>query len=571
MAGYSGQLVALDTDTPSELAQAAAQATAAQAQASVAQQTVPADVTLKREQAQGLGIQNASNQLTLQQQTQLNAIQQHRLAALDAAQQPQAQSTSPLSAVPPQSASTAPVSLFDPKIEAVIQGVNPDDPQAAEKFDAGMKAISNDVPEAEQFVGNYSRSAVQNWRSQIGSHAITATPPPSPTGATVSPLAAVGLGDQASVPNATSPLAPQTAPIVPVSPLTGKPDPDLARMAIINPEAAAKQIKLEANIRYQQTGDPQVLARYDPDMYKTLTEASKNMTAAQADAIKTQFSTMGQQANAVLALASKLGNDAPEVRGAYNAALATAVQNHWMTPQAAQQKESAPVDRAQLAFLAAQAQTVTEYMDTSGASAANKARAEAANPTPDQQYIGTDTNGRPIYHNLRAAPGTPDTVGNIPVNAKPSAGGSTFETKRNVWLVDHPGDTQGADEFANGQRQMAPGTADVAAAAAAARDAQTAALSGQPFDEAGARANYLKEFTTAGPAASGAPAATPTSSPAHGQMTPAQLAAAKPFAGAQAQMGSAGNPAIPRSEAQYNKLPKGAHYIYVDGSVRIKP
>jgi hypothetical protein len=74
---------------------------------------------------------------------------------------------------------------------------------------------------------------------------------------------------------------------------------------------------------------------------------------------------------------------------------------------------------------------------------------------PQSQYIGIDqATGRPVYHDIHGQ--QPDTMGNTPIGPKPSAAMSTFMLKQNAWLQAHPGDSQGALEFANGKRSMDP-------------------------------------------------------------------------------------------------------------------
>jgi hypothetical protein len=69
---------------------------------------------------------------------------------------------------------------------------------------------------------------------------------------------------------------------------------------------------------------------------------------------------------------------------------------------------------------------------------------------------------------------------------------------------------------------------------------------------------------TPGAGTTAAPKANPQAS-----WTAPQQAAAK-RADANAAPGSQGNPFVPTTEAQYKKLPKGAHYIFTDGRVMVK-
>jgi hypothetical protein len=52
--------------------------------------------------------------------------------------------------------------------------------------------------------------------------------------------------------------------------------------------------------------------------------------------------------------------------------------------------------------------------------------------------------------------------------------------------------------------------------------------------------------------------------------SPEQWAAVQKFRGSTAKPGTAESPYVTLNEAQYAKLPKGAHYIFTDGSIRVK-
>lgn len=55
------------------------------------------------------------------------------------------------------------------------------------------------------------------------------------------------------------------------------------------------------------------------------------------------------------------------------------------------------------------------------------------------------------------------------------------------------------------------------------------------------------------------------------QLTPQQRATAGRFKGATAKAGDFANPYAPTNEAEYNKLPSGAHYIHTGGQIKVKP
>jgi len=54
-------------------------------------------------------------------------------------------------------------------------------------------------------------------------------------------------------------------------------------------------------------------------------------------------------------------------------------------------------------------------------------------------------------------------------------------------------------------------------------------------------------------------------------LTPAQLKAVAPFKGSTAPEGSAGNPVVTRTKADYDRLKSGQHYVFTDGRVMVKP
>lgn len=479
MAGYGGQDIALDAETPTEFAQGTANSnlTAAQAatarvqsqlaqatlpaevalrnsQSQLAQQTLPADVALRNQAVAAGDIANAQSSLTLSQNQAMDA---YAKAMGEIARRHAEEQSSPLATA---SAQTTPVQpLFDPKIQQVMQSIDPNDPAAAAKFDAGMKAIEGGVPEASQFIGNYSRGALSAWRSQIGSHAIASAAPPSPLagGAPSSPNSPLGTPGAALA----SPLAATGAPSS-ISPITGQVDPILAEFGGRFPKQASEYLAMQGQIKYQQTGDINYLKQYDPEFYDKVTSGIKNMSDAQATSLKTQASVMGQDANGVLSLIATKGVNSPEVRSAYDTAVMRAAAQGWITPRVAQQELSGPVDSARLAMLGVQSQTVTDFMNTSGQTEANQARARAANPTPHfTATSAVDASGAPFVLNeatgaLTAAPtgsgsGLSDFVAKVignesggnptAQNPRSSASGMgqlTDDTWRNVVAANHP-------------------------------------------------------------------------------------------------------------------------------------
>jgi hypothetical protein len=584
--GLGGQLLALDVETPSQLEQGAAVANDATSRAAIEHATMPAQIASQNAQASTQQSQAGEASMTLAQNQQANTYKQAFIAK-QLAQVAASQTTAPQGGqfAGPQAAPQS--HLFDPRIEQAMQSVDPMDPDASIKFDAAMRGLAKTVPEAAQFIGNGTGANLNTWRTAIGQHAAATASAPSPQ------LAGAAPGGQMGT------TQPAPAAQGGVSPLTGTADPTFAAWQTVDQKGAQEYMAQQAMFKYQQTGNMDYLKRGAPDLYEKLAVAQKDLSEAQKTALTTQSTVMGQQANAVLGLIHQIGSvdttgmspaqaaaaqskayaaalQAPEVRSAYNAAVQTAAHMGWITPQMAQQELNSPITTAtmsQLGFLATSAQTVTEAMKTSGQEAGNEARAKATYPERTDQYIGTDSTGRPIYHNTHGVPGAPDTVGDIPVNAKPSAGMATFEAKQGAYLSVHPGDTQGAIEFANGQRTLAPGEAAIAAQAAASRDAQTAALAGGKVDEGALAQQYYQQFTAAGAAqAPGSPAPGAGAAPgARPSVTPAQRAAWHSTYKAGADHGTPKNPYVPTSPSDLAGLPYGASYIGPSGKPYIKP
>lgn len=72
-------------------------------------------------------------------------------------------------------------------------------------------------------------------------------------------------------------------------------------------------------------------------------------------------------------------------------------------------------------------------------------------PVGQQILVGTDDQGRGIYHNSVTGA---ETVGTTKLNAKPGttgSGSSVYALKQQAWLDVHPGDTQGALDYAAGR------------------------------------------------------------------------------------------------------------------------
>lgn len=83
---------------------------------------------------------------------------------------------------------------------------------------------------------------------------------------------------------------------------------------------------------------------------------------------------------------------------------------------------------------------------------------EVQPPPRNDQLTGYDEGGYPIYHDPRSGK---DTRGSIAIDKGRYLGGagggnSVFDRKRAAWLELHPGDNQGALDFASGRAEMTP-------------------------------------------------------------------------------------------------------------------
>ena len=366
-AGYSGQLVALDSLTPAEQQLSTAQANEASTRANIMQQTAPAQIQQENVKAQTAQLQ-LQDDLALR--TMRNQMWQNFQSSQQQQQSPLAANTTTMDTTP----------LFDPRIEQVMDTIDPSAPGAADKWDQQMTQLANDgVPQASQFVGNLSAANLNHWKSQMGAHAIA------------SPLASAG----ALAAKALSPLAPQQqqqeqgAPAgAVISPITGKVDPTLTEMSFKFPEQAQKYQAMEGMMMYQRSGNPEYLRRWAPDVYEKLASAANSMSEAQSRNVTTRAQFVGQKANSVLGIADMVkqaGGDPssdPKVRAAYDTAVKEIAAQGYMSPQEAQRRLTSPIDFADLAEKRIEAQTVTAYFEQDPAHKAAIAGAEAAAKLP---------------------------------------------------------------------------------------------------------------------------------------------------------------------------------------------
>ena len=564
-------------NTPSETQLAVAQADQAQTQARVLKETAPAIISQAQTTAK-------AQELALADQIKLRTLQDTMWEEMQKAQQPE----TPLATAtgtPAQSVQTQTTPLFNPRIEEVMDSIDPNDPRASEKWDTQMSALANDVPEAKQFVGKYSKGSLNNWRSQMGAHAVS------------SPLANAGaLGQFATQqpaapqsPLAAAPAKPTRQSIAAISPLTGKYDPVLAEMSVRFPEKAKEYQAMQGMLLYQQTGDPEALKRWAPDAYAKLATATNSMSDAQKTRLAAQSEFMGSKANAVIVLGNRVkdagGNPDtdPKVRAAYNTSVIEAAKEGFITPQAARDRLAKPIDWAELSSRAIEAQTVTQFLQQDVAHQAALKQGEAVaeatvkSQMPDSHFsvAGTDAEGNMIV--LDTKTGQPRNTG-VQVQNKQE---QFWQAKHDAWLAAHPGDLQGAVAFAGGKKDVSPTQMAAIAQANTVKQQANAQMMGQPFDFNQAYAENLRMLQQAQAAPTGPqPGATPAGEPDQPRTksgyTTAQASAAHAFVtgsghyDVKARHGTMANPFVPRTIQAIEGFPKGTYYIAPDGKLRQK-
>lgn len=590
MAGYGGQLVALNVNTPSETQLAAAQADTAQTQARVMRETAPAVIAQQQQAAK-------AGELALADQLKLRALQDKMWEGMQRAQQPQSPLAAPQQQGPAESVQTPLTPLFDPRIEEVMDSIDPDDPRAAEKWDRGMEALASDVPQAKQFIGQYSKGSLNGWRAQMGAHAVS------------SPLASAGnLGQMATrsplAPAAQPPAAAPTPSFGAISPLTGKYDPVLAEMSVRFPEKAREYQAMEGMMLYQQTGSVEALRRWAPDVYAKLATATNSLSDAQKTRLATQAEFMGSKANAVIVLGNRVKeagrdpNTDPKVRAAYDSAVRDAAKEGFLTPQEAQTRLSKPIDWAELAQRGVEAQTVTQFLqqDVQHQTALKRgeagAEAEIKAQMPDSHFTSAGVSEGGTMLVLDTKTGQVRDTGTT-VQSKQE---QFWQTKHDAWLATHPGDTQGAVAFAGGKKDVSPTQMAAMAQANTVKQQANAAMLGQEFDFDTAYQQNLQLLKDAqaqptGPQPATPQAAAPAARSAHGH-PPVQHQAALaltrsgilriwqpdgkppiekkvPF-NPKAKAGTAENPYFPANQVAYDKLPAGALFVGMDGLLHVK-
>lgn len=343
--GYSGQLVALDVDSPSFDA------------------STP---LLAANQITAGSITNQTNALSLQNQVmQRNALLDYYKSVRGG--QPAA-TTSPLSSVSP-SAITAP-----PPTPAMLISGAASKATDADSWDASMASLQKQgVAEAGQFIGRYTPKLQQQV---IGAYAPAPAPPLPANGnaGPSSPLGAVGAPDGA----ASSPLSASGGPagVAPASPLAAGPagsaggagGSPLAMLGILNPTAASNIANLQARLKYSQSGDINDL-RVDPQAMASVATATKDMTDSQKTKFTMAADAAGRAANAALTI------PAGPQRDAYMKQAYANMQKNGLVPPDSEPHDG-PITDDVLQHIITQSMTVDQAMQASGQTAGNIARAQ---------------------------------------------------------------------------------------------------------------------------------------------------------------------------------------------------
>jgi len=545
MAGYGGQFVALNVNTPSESQLAAAQASTAQTQSQVARATAPFDVEYSKQRTIGAQQTNQDNAMTLTEKLMHNTLMDKIVAQRTGQSSPLAAAES---AYQPTAPATSQNTLLDPRVEEVMRSVDPSDPAQAAVWDAKMLELSKEVPQAAQFIGHGDKA--KEYREAAASHGVQSiVNNPSPLAqapAAVSPLAALG--------QTTSPDRE-----VYVSPVTGKPIPAMTEFAIRYPKEAAEAIANDGMMAYNKTGNPVYLKRYAPTIYEKLATAENTLSDAQKTALVTQQSTMGSLGQNVLTQIAQYGANSPEAVAALRESLAIVVNHKWMAPLVAQDLLSRPIDQMTMSKIigwTVQAQTVSQYMDNSGQKAANEAKARAPY-THSYSPVGNLPSGNLGLLNSQ----TGEVADSGVAVSKQSAGAITLETKIAGAKAAGYNDKEAYD-IAVGIKPMAPDRQVVAARGMAIHQQDLASINnpGQPFDiEAAYRSNLATIQNAGAPDQGGSP------SNKGGNHTQAQRQAYAQYAASKSPFGSADKPYIVSTVQQALSLPQGSWFIAPDG------
>lgn len=488
MAGYGGQLVALNIADPTEQYQAALQARDERTKADLDEQMSPLTVA-----AQNLRNQSAEVALAGQRQQQ----------------------------------TLADLATQDALIARAASLVDPNDPDAAAKWDAAMRgAVDAGAPGAKQYLGRYSTSLADRVTgaysakspleaaSRLGSAGLTAADPL----ATVNGSTAPGLGGGASAGAGGSAVDGYIAQL------------DRLPTAQLAPIAAKVNAVHNALLAVANSANPAA-------------EWNKQATALGLDEHVDRYTPLRFH----------------QLVGEYEP------MNRYLQQRMALEGAGVPAPQPRQELRDAGGGLYAVDVGAPGGPVAK----ELVKPMGTQSLV-TGSDGQSYLLDSKTGalkPAGVQIAGRIGTGARGS--NSVFQQKQQAWLDVHPGDTEGALSFAGGSKAMSAEQARAAANAQAARDLQALVLSGANIaDPAGymkqqADAHYaeLTEAAGAGPGAGTAPA---------NHRTPAQDQALRRFVGASGPFGTRANPYGPTSESDYNKMPKGSWYIYVDGTLRQK-
>lgn len=504
MAGYGGQMIALDVNTPSENQSQLADASIKQSQADYDQQALPTKIQTIKSQLQALDLNNTKSALDLQVQraqvqNQITGAQQTMLANAFA--------------------------TFDP-----------DAPDATTRWDDMVEKLAEDgAPQARQYKGRYSPQMAKRWALAYAAN--------SPGAA----LSDVGNGGN----GATSGLAGvdgnfsgvgNGADVSQYDRLFAQATPAQRQQAL-----QSASTHMAAARRVEQSADP----------LKALQQEALNLGYS-------QLQVAGIQPSDVPNLLAK-------VKATYGP-----VENYLTARQG---RDAGGIPQPKIPAELKDAGGGLYSIDNSDPS--NPKAKELVEPKGNYSLY-TDANGKTWKVDARSGDMTPAEANvTAKIGGAGRGGNSVYEQKRDAYLTVHPGDNQGALDYASGKsgKVMTPVEIQRWASTQATKDYSAISLMGPPVGADGKPVDaqawinkHAQGLVSELSAANAQPASPPASAPGGkaSSLSAPQRAAAQRYNGSKAQVGTQQNPFTPTSEAQYNGLPKGAFYISPDGQTKRK-
>jgi hypothetical protein len=508
MAGYGGQMIALDVLTPSENQSQLADTSIKQSQAELDQQALPTRIQTLKSQLEGLDLGNTKSALDLQVQRQktkneVQGLQQGLLANAFA--------------------------TFDP-----------DAPDAAARWDEMIdKLVEDGAPQAAQFKGRYSPKMAERW-----AHAYSAQSP----GAALSDVSGAGggggaevQGGQAGIGGAFSGITGGTEATQFDRLFAGKSPQEIQKAAqsVSAHMAAVRRVEQSAN-PLQALQQEAVNLGYSPLQVAGLQASDVPNLLAKIKA------TYGPMENYLTARMGRTGSGIPQPE--IPAELKDVGGNLYGIDTSHPANPKANI-------LAEGAGKFQPYSDAEGNTWSFDAKTgqfekQEGGPKGLMRPTGTGRGGAgSVYEQKRTAW--------LEVHPGDIRGALDYAAGRSAKLMT-PAEIQ-KSAISQAQRDYT---------AISLTGPPTDPATGKPVDPQTWMNNRAREIagelTTANaqPATPPAPAAGPGGAQgAPSSLTAPQRAAAQRYKGAKAAVGTQGNPFTPTSEHQYKALPSGAYYL----------